>query len=87
MNITRTEKFNVNVAKAILNNLAECDVAEVQITYKIDLEKELKDIKGNVGSALATVRENGKESSMIKSLKAAKDKIDMILGVDKITIL
>lgn len=37
MNITRTEKFNVNVAKAILNNLAECDVAEVQITYKIDM--------------------------------------------------
>lgn len=29
MNITRTEKFNVNVAKAILNNLAECDVTEV----------------------------------------------------------
>lgn len=80
MNITRTEKFNVNVAKAILNNLDECDVAEVQITYKIDLEKELKDIKGNIGSALATVRDNGKESSMIKSLKAAKDKIDMIVS-------
>ena len=55
------------MAKEILNNLAECDVAEVQITYKIDLEKELKDIKGNIGS-----------------LKAAKDKIDMIL---ELTIL
>ena len=37
MKITRTEKLNVNVAKAILNNLDECDVAEVQITYNIDM--------------------------------------------------
>lgn len=81
MKIDKKIKFNnIEEASRLIND-SNIDVNMVEITYSVDVEKELCDIQSNIGCSLATLRNGGKDSSLKKSLKAARERINLLLEV------
>ena len=81
MKVDKKIKFNnIEDANKLINDL-NINVNMVEVTYSVDIEKELCDIQGNIGDSLATLRNGGKDSSLKKSLKAAKERINLLLEV------
>ena len=74
-------KFDdIEEARLFAKKIGE-DKCDFFIEVDVDIEKEILDIKTNIGSALAVVRNNGKDSSYKKSLMAVKKRIDFLFEI------